>query len=87
MLRNKKDKKDFYPNINLLPAWFCLCNLQVHCSETDKADRRAVHLLLSVIEAYKEGGGGNDWRFCMIAASVLSDIAMNNETKGKDVHR
>ena len=43
-------------------------------------------LLLSVIEAYREEGGGNDWKFCMLAASVLSDIAMNDVTEGNIVH-
>ncbi len=39
-------------------------------------------LLRLVIEAYQEGGGGEDWRFCLLAASILSDVAMNNVTRG-----
>ena len=40
-----------------------------------------MHLLRSVIEAYRVDGG-NDWRFCLLAGSVLSDISMNNISKG-----
>ena len=29
-----------------------------------------------------DGGGGNDWRFCLQVASILSEIAMKNATKG-----
>ena len=39
-------------------------------------------LLQNVIEAYRGGGGGKDWRFCLLAGSVLSDIAMNNINRG-----
>ena len=31
-----------------------------------------------------DGGGGNDWRFCLQVASILSEIAMKNATKGND---
>lgn len=45
-------------------------------------ERRALILLRRVVEAYQEGGGGDDWRFCLLAASILSDVVMNNMTKG-----
>ncbi|KAL9964999.1 hypothetical protein ACROYT_G028722 [Oculina patagonica] len=51
---------------------------KVHCSETDEMAREAVLLLLSVMDTYKEGVSGNDWKFCLLAASVYSDIAMKN---------
>ena len=50
----------------------------IHRLETD---RQSVRLLRSVIEAYRVDGG-NDWRFCLLAGSVLSDISMNNISKG-----
>ena len=47
-----------------------------------ETERRAMKLLRLLVETYLVGGGGHDWRFCMLAASILSDIAMNNATKG-----
>ena len=35
-----------------------------------------------LVETFLKNGGGVDWRFCVLAASILSDIAMNNATKG-----
>lgn len=46
-------------------------------------ERRAMKLLRWVIEAYLDGGGGDDWRFCLLAASLLAEISVNNVTKGK----
>ncbi|PFX16251.1 Tyrosine-protein kinase transforming protein Fes [Stylophora pistillata] len=47
-----------------------------------QTDRQSVLLLRSVIEAYSVGDGkkrsGNDWKFFVLAGSVLSDITMNN---------
>ena len=40
-------------------------------------------LLRRILEAHQEDGGGDDWRFCLLAASILSDVAMNNVTKGR----
>ena len=51
-----------------------------------QTERRAMILLRRIIEAYQEGGGGEDWRFCLLAASMLSDIAMNNITRGTFIH-
>ena len=45
-------------------------------------ERRAMILLRRVVEAYLDGGGGNDWRFCLLTGSLLSEISMNNVTKG-----
>ena len=60
--------------------------LQVH-SECPKrqmrTERRAMVLLRRILEAHQEEGGGDDWRFCLLAASILSDVAMNNVTKGR----
>ena len=39
-------------------------------------------LLRSVIEEYRVDGR-NDWKFCLLAGSVLSDISMNNISRGK----
>ena len=52
---------------------------------TDETNRGAVLLLLSMMEAYKEGDGGTDWKFCLLAASVCSDIAMKNINRGNSV--
>ena len=52
-----------------------------------QTDRQSVLLLRSVIEAYSVGDGkkrsGNDWKFFVLAGSVLSDITMNNINRGK----
>lgn len=39
-------------------------------------------LLKLVLTAHLNGGGGKDWRFCLLMASILSEIAMKNATKG-----
>ena len=39
-------------------------------------------LIRLIVEAYLKGGGGGDWRFCLLASSILVDIAKNNVTKG-----
>ncbi len=48
-----------------------------------ETERRAMTLLRLLVEAYLQGGGGDDWKFCFLAASILTDIAMNNATDGK----
>lgn len=61
------------------------CFHQVHSERPTpqmRAERRAMILLRRVVEACQEGGGGDDWRFCLLAASILSDVAMNNITRG-----
>jgi len=35
-----------------------------------------------LVEKYLKKDGGDDWRFCSLASSILSDITMNNVTKG-----
>ena len=41
-------------------------------------------LLRLIIETFlKEGDGAGDWRFCLLASSILAHIAMNNETIGE----
>ena len=47
-----------------------------------KTERRAMLLIRLIVEAYLKGGGGGDWRFCLLASSILVDIAKNNVTKG-----
>ena len=47
-----------------------------------ETERRAMKLFRLLVETYLKRGGGDDWRFCLLAASILSDIAMNNATKG-----
>lgn len=44
-------------------------------------ERRTMKLLRLVLMARLDGGGGNDWRFCLQMASILSEIAMKNATK------
>ena len=44
-------------------------------------------LLRRVVEVYLDDVGGLDWRFCLLAASLLSDISMNNVTKGNTCSR
>ncbi|XP_078353413.1 uncharacterized protein LOC144638109 isoform X2 [Oculina patagonica] len=46
-----------------------------------QTEKRAMILLRRVIVAYQESGGGEDWRFCLLASSILSDVAMNNVTR------
>ena len=47
-----------------------------------ETERRCMKLLRLIVEAYLQGGGGDDWRFCLLASSILSDITKNNMTKG-----
>lgn len=39
-------------------------------------------LIRLIVEAYLQGGGGADWRFCLFATSLLVEIAKNNVTTG-----
>lgn len=48
-----------------------------------ETERRAMNLLRSLVEKYLDGNGGQDWRFCMLAATIFLDISMKNETKGE----
>ena len=72
-------------NVVAIPFASVFVFLQVH-SECPKrqmlTERRAMILLRCILEAYQEEGGGDDWRFCLLAASILSDVAMNNVTRG-----
>lgn len=47
-----------------------------------ETERRAMELIRFIVEAYLQGGGGNDWRFCLLVSSIFVDIAKNNVTKG-----
>lgn len=47
-----------------------------------ETERRAMILIRLIVEAYLQGEGGADWRFCLFASSLLVDIAKNNVTKG-----
>ena len=47
-----------------------------------ETERRAMTLFRLLVETYLKRGGGDDWRFCLLAAWILSDIARNNATKG-----
>ena len=47
-----------------------------------ETERRAMKLFRLFVEAYLQGGGGADWKFCLLASSILADIAKNNVTKG-----
>ena len=44
-----------------------------------------MRLIRLIVEAYLNGGGGGDWRFCLLATSILVDIAKNSMTKGDTV--
>ena len=62
------------------------CSSQVYCERPVpqmETERRAMKLFRLVVEMYLKRDGGKDWRFCLLAASILSDIAMNNATKGE----
>lgn len=60
-------------------------NNQVHTERPTPQmhkERKAMILLRRVVEASLDGGGGNDWKFCLLTGSLLSEISMNNVTKG-----
>ena len=42
-------------------------------------------LIRLILEAFLKGGGGKDWRFCLVASLLLVEIAKNNITKGDTV--
>ena len=48
-----------------------------------ETERRAMTLLKHLVETYLRKGGGDDWKFIFLAASILSDIAINNATEGE----
>ena len=39
-------------------------------------------LIRLIVEAFLDGGGGEDWRFCLAASLLIVEIAKNNITKG-----
>lgn len=64
----------------------CYYFFQVHSERPVpkmETERRAMTLLRLLVETHLQGGGGDDWKFCLLAASILSDIAMNNATDGE----
>ncbi|XP_022781523.1 uncharacterized protein LOC111322652 isoform X3 [Stylophora pistillata] len=44
-------------------------------------ERRTMNLLTLVLTSHLDGGGGSDWKFCLLAGSILSEIAMKNAIK------
>ena len=48
-------------------------------------ERRAMILLRLIVEAFLEGGGGEEWQFCLAISLLLVEIAKNNITKGDTV--
>ena len=64
----------------------CFNFFQVHSERPIpqmETERRAMTLLRRLVETHLKGGGGDDWKFCLLAASILSDIAMYNATDGE----
>ena len=51
-------------------------------SETSETGKRAMSLIKLVTEAYLKGGGGTDWRFCLLASSIFVEITNNSVNKG-----
>jgi len=45
-----------------------------------------VEFLQHVIKAYIGGGGGNDWKFCLLPATVVSELVMKT-IRGKTAYR
>ena len=45
-------------------------------------ERGAMILLGCAVKAFLEGGAGDDWKFCLLTASLLTEISMNNVIKG-----
>ena len=39
-------------------------------------------LLECALKACLESGAGGDWKFCLLTASLLTEISMNNVIKG-----
>ena len=50
-----------------------------------KTEMRAMELIRLIVKGYLEGGGGGDWRFCLLATAILVDIAKNCMTKGDTI--
>jgi len=44
-----------------------------------------MELIRLIVKGYLEGGGGGDWRFCLLATAILVDIAKNCMTKGDTI--
>ncbi|XP_068725933.1 uncharacterized protein [Montipora capricornis] len=44
-------------------------------------ERRAMILIRLIVEAFLEGGGGEEWQFCLAISLLLVEIAKNNITK------
>jgi len=45
-------------------------------------ERRAMILLGCAVGACLEHGDGDDWKFCLLTATLLTEISMNNVIKG-----
>ena len=63
-------------------------NNQVHTeSPTPLKNKVAMLLLRCAVRACLERGGGDDWKFCLLTASLLTEISMNNVIKGNILQR
>lgn len=47
----------------------------------------AMILLRCAVRACLEGGDGDDWKFCLLTATLLTEISMNNVIKGNILQR
>ncbi|XP_022781526.1 uncharacterized protein LOC111322652 isoform X6 [Stylophora pistillata] len=56
---------------------------KVHTERPEQGNQewRTMDLLDLVLKAHLDGGGGDDWKFCLLASSILSEIAMKNAIK------
>lgn len=50
--------------------------------EPQETGERAMGLIALITNSYLKGGGGADWRFCLLLSSILVDITNNSVYKG-----
>ena len=50
--------------------------------EPQQTGERAMGLIALITNSYLKGGGGADWRFCLLLSSILVDITNNSVYKG-----
>ena len=50
--------------------------------EPQETGERAMGLIALITNSYLKGGGGADWRFCLLLSSILVDITNNSVCKG-----
>ena len=56
-------------------------SLKVH-GEPKETGERAIGLIALITNSYLKGGGGADWRFCLLLSSILVDITNKSVYKG-----